>query len=196
MEIFKSLSRYDIEQSLTADQVRITQIILVALFASTILFLIPISVINSTKAYPIVTPGISDFAQLYMYFVIVFAAAAYIFIYFFPALFLTIPAITKRLQTAGAQENKRQAASYLINMDRQFRIIQNAILEGVSLFAIVGIFLELTQSEYQIAGDIWLLTIPIAIHAFILFSNFPTKENILNRIDKDILEKINPHSAY
>jgi len=196
MEIFKSLSRYDVERSLTPDQIRITQVILLALFGGTVLFLVPILVINSTKAYPVVTPGISDFVQLYMYFVFVFAAAAYTFIYLFPALFLTIPAITKRLQASGSQKDKRQAAIHLINMDRQFRIIQNAVLEGVSLFAIVGIFLELTQSEYQISGDIWLLTIPIAIHTFILFSNFPTKENILNRIDKEILEKINPHSAY
>ena len=191
MEKFKSLSRYDIEQVLTPEQVRITQIISLAIFAGTVLFFIPIFVMNSAKPEPLSPMETSDMLQNIIYAVVIFAVLVYTIIYFFQSIFMTPNAIRNKFESAGFVKDSTEAALHLVTMDRQFRIIQLALLEGVSLFALVGIFLELAQSEYQLSGDIWLLTLPVFIFAIYLFFNFPTKENILNRIEKDILVHIN-----
>ena len=167
MDPFKNLTRHDIGKVLTAEQLRITQIILFALLMGSILLLVPVNILNATKPAPLIAGQISDFGQMFMYGVFIYAIFAYTFIYFFPMLFLSPKALAKRVKAAGVFQDNEQAAFFLVTMDRQFRIIKNAIFEGVSLLAIVGIFLELSRNEQQLPSDIWLLAIPVV---YILFT--------------------------
>jgi hypothetical protein len=190
MDPFKNLTRHDIEKVLTAEQLRITQIILFAMLMGSILLLVPINILNATKPAPLMPGGISDFGQMFMYVVFIYAVLAYAFIYFSTLLLLSPKALAKRIRAAGVFQDTEQAAFFLVTMDRQFRIIKNAIFEGVSLLAIVGIFLELSSSEQQLPSDIWLLAIPVVIHTIYLILNFPSKEKIINDIENNILSRL------
>jgi len=155
-----------------------------------VLFLIPMVLMNSNNLPSETVNEISDIVQIYVYVVLIMALVSYTVIYFFKNIFLTPISLKNRLLNFKTPKSNSDRALVLIGLDRQFMIIRNALFEGTSLFAIVAIFLEIKNSNYQILAEVWLLALPIVIHAIYLLINFPTKDKILDRIETEILNNL------
>ena len=79
----------------------------------------------------------------------------------------------------------------LITIERIYMIIRLAMLEGVSLFAMVILFLAVSNGELQSKPLLWLLVIPLIIQTLFTFKNYISKSSYIDRIENDILGSVN-----
>ncbi|MCB0284404.1 MAG: hypothetical protein H6627_00415 [Calditrichae bacterium] len=187
---FNSLTRYDLQQAITNNQVLILQIISIAMFAGPGVFFLLIYIINSNKQPLIGESSISETTQILIYAAIALSFVMYGVFLVFPKIFLSASALKSRLNILPEELPNSVKADLLIGIDRTLMIIRFAMLEGIALFASVVLFVEVSNSPMQISGDLWYLATPsLILLAYILY-NFPSKENILKRIENEILAKI------
>lgn len=190
MENYNSLSRIEIEHAITPADLKVAQIIPLAMLFGSVIFLAVTLFLNSNKPvsdYPI---EYSKITQTLIYVVLVMAILIYSLIYFFPKIFLTADNLKNQLLNFNSPNRNSELAKALIGIDRQFLVVRNALFEGISLFSLVVIIIEITNSPFQVPDELWFLTIPVFIHGLYLTLNFPTKDRLVDRIAGEILSNL------
>ena len=190
MENYNSLSKIEIENAITPSDLKVAQIIPLAMLFGSAIFLAVTLFLNSNKPvseYPI---EYSEITQTLIYVVLVMAILIYSFIYFFPNIFLTADNLKNQLLNFSSPNSNSELAKALINIDRQFLVLRNALFEGISLFSLVVVFIEMTNSSVQVPDELWFLATPVFIHGLYLTLNFPTKDRLVDRIAGEILSNL------
>ena len=181
---FHSVTKHDIEQLLTDNQVKISKILSLAMLSAPAIFLFFILFMNAKKEPLIGQSENSEFLQMYVYMVIFLAVAVYSIILVFPKIFLTPSALKKKIFVSNSIDKNTSTVMQLTGLDRSFMIIRYALLEAVALFSATGIFIVLTKSAYQLPENVWYLALPTLIHIVYILYDFPTKDKIIVRIEK------------
>ena len=181
---FHSVTKHDIEQLLTDNQVKISKILSLAMLSAPAIFLFFILFMNAKKEPLIGQSENSEFLQMYVYMVIFLAVAVYSIILVFPKIFLTPSALKKKIFVSNSIDKNTSTVMQLTGLDRSFMIIRYALLEAVALFSATGIFIVLTKSAYQLPENVWYLALPTLIHIVYILYDFPTKDKIIARIEK------------
>ena len=184
MSDFHSVTKHDIEQLLTDNQVKISKILSLAMLSAPAIFLFFILFMNAKKEPLIGQSENSEFLQMYVYMVIFLAVAVYSIILVFPKIFLTPSALKKKIFVSNSIDKNTSTVMQLTGLDRSFMIIRYALLEAVALFSATGIFIVLTKSAYQLPENVWYLALPTLIHIVYILYDFPTKDKIIARIEK------------
>lgn len=194
MEEYVSLNKNELENKLPAQEIRISQIISLAMMAGVLIFSMIIlymySVMNSQDVY--LNPG-TNISSLLIKVLIIIGLINYSLLYFIPKFVfspkaiknkLSIPAITKQ------GDPLPDSISKLIYLHRTYMLIQIAILEFVALFGLVVLFLSIQEGLIYSNNNYWLLFIPAIIMILFIIKNFPTKQKIADQIEENFLKPV------
>ncbi len=191
MNQFNNITRSDLELFITGEQVKVSRIIAAAIMIGPLILLALIFFMESGMQPNSGPADISDIVQTFSYIVMAYGVIVYAFILFFPRIIQTPAAIKKQLSalTLNMNGDQKEKVMHLLNLDRKYMIIRYAMLEGVALFAMVGLFIGQQQSAYQIPSQLWFLALPTILLVLYILWDFPSKTKIADRIEKDILNK-------
>lgn len=194
MDEFLNLNKSELEIKIPDQEVRISQIISLAMMAGVIIFSIIIyymySLMGSDEYY--FNPETSISPLLSKIFIII-ALINYSLLYIIPK-FVFSPQGIKNKLSAVTMNNQgiklTDSISKLIYLHRTYMIIQIAILDAVALFGLVILFLSIQERVIYSDSDYWLLFIPAIIMILSIIKNFPTKQKIAEQIEKYFLQPL------
>ena len=194
MDEFLNLNKSELEIKIPDQEVRISQIISLAMMAGVIIFSIIIyymySLMGSDEYY--FNPETSISPLLSKIFIII-ALINYSLLYIIPKFVFSPQGIKNKLSavTMNNQGIKHtDSISKLIYLHRTYMIIQIAILDAVALFGLVILFLSIQERVIYSDSDYWLLFIPAIIMILSIIKNFPTKQKIAEQIEKYFLQPL------
>ena len=194
MEEFLSLSKSELESKLPDQEVRISQIINLAMMAGVIIFSMIIlymySALNSDDYYFNPETSISP---LLVKVLIIIGLINYSLLYIIPKFIFSPQSIKNRL--SGTVITKQgdpltDSISKLIYLHRTYMLIQIAILEFVALFGLVILFISIQEGLIYSDSDYWLLFVPAIIMILYIIKNFPTKQKMAEQIENNFLKSL------
>ena len=190
MEEFQSITRFDIESKLTNKILNVPRIISSAMLAGVMIFLLVIIYLNSSRLDEnIVLPEFSQTGTLI--YVLIFAAlSVYTAFLYVPKFYLNPRYLKDRLSKSLKDKQGNPITDpieKLLNIDLTFMIIRLAMLESIALFAMVILFLSVSEGRLDSEPSLWLLVIPFAIQAVFTLNNYLPKGRYIDRIETQIL---------
>ncbi len=190
MDEFQSITRFDIESKFSKQSLLVSRIISLAMIAGSSIFLCSIYFIYLKNQTTDLYPAPSQESSLFVLVLLILAFIIYSVLAVLPKFFLN----SKKLKTrmAGVFHDEKgntinDPVLKLISFERTYMIIRLAMMEGISLFAMVILFLAVSQGEIYQNSAFWLLVIPLLIQVWFTFSNYFSKEHYINRIKTQIL---------
>jgi hypothetical protein len=194
MEKYQSISRFDIDDKLSVEQLRISRTICFAMVAGVLIFLLLILFLYYTQeinndlrineSYVFILKNIMPIIALIIYSVFLL----------FPGFFLKPENIRKRLAQVMYDQNRKKIddpVEKLIIFDRLYMVLRMAMLEGVSLFGMVVLLQAVTNAYIKDNPILWLWILPFFILAVFGFKNYLHKDSYIERIENQILVKLN-----
>lgn len=187
MDQFSSITRIEIEQVLTAQEFNISRIISLAILAGAFIFFLVILVfyqINMER--PFEAPADYELDVVIYFFLFISVVGYYVFL-ILPNFFLKPANLRKRIAQLPDQQSGQTMASSLqalISVDRVFMVIRLAVLNGISIFGLVILFLAVIDGTVYEDKRWWLLTFPVLIQAGITFRYFVSREQMIARLEK------------
>ena len=187
MEQFSGLTRIEIAQGLTAQEFNISRIISLAMLAGAFMFLLVILVfyqINLERAFEVPVDYELD-VMIYL-FLLLSVIGYYVFI-ILPNFFLKPANLRKRITQLPNQQTNlpmEESLRALISLDRVFMVIRLAVLDGISIFGLIILFLAVISGTVYEDSRWWLLTLPLLIQAVITFRFYISREQKIARLEK------------
>ena len=193
MDAYKNITSRDIETKLNDGQMRINRIISLAILAGSFFFLFVIMILSQknpsveTTTETVGNPNI---------FLIVFLALGFI-VYstfmVFPKIFLRKDNLMKLLSVSS--EDKIQDVIFdpvvkLIGIDRTLMIIRLAQLEGITLFGLVILMMNVGNKNVFANPTNWIFLLPLFFQLIYVLNNCITTEKTVSRIEVNILSAI------
>lgn len=160
----------NVEQDLSADNLKQLQIICAALFMGVFIFLIIVVVLYYLKESPISIIPESKSTELLLYLCLLFS----------PVTILLSNFVAKNnLKQITGEQTKVSNVTDLIHALTSYYVIKFAMLEGGALFGGVVLILGITSGSIYMNEMIWLAIIPILVFFAIVVIEFPTKIKII-----------------
>jgi hypothetical protein len=187
MNQFSGLTRIEIAQGLSAQEFNISRIICLAMLAGALMFLFVILIfyqINLERTVEI--PADYELDVMIYLFLFLSVVGYYVFI-ILPNFFLKPANLRKRLaQLPDQQPGQTMESSLrlLISLDRVFMVIRLAVLDAISIFGLVILFLAVIDGTVYEDSRWWLLTLPLLIQAGITFRFYVSREQMVSRLEK------------
>jgi len=194
MEEYLSLNRSELQIKLPDQEVRISQVICLAMMAGVIVFSVIIlymhSVMNTEDYY--FNPE-NSISPLLAKLLIIIGLIMYSLIYIIPKFLFNPEGIKNRLSgyvVTNQGDPQTDSISKLIYLHRTYMLIQIAVLEFVALFGLVILFLSIQEGVIYANSDYWLLLTPLVIMILFIIKNFPTKQKMAEQIENNILNPL------
>ncbi len=194
MSEYQSITRMDIERKFTSNNLKISRVLSLSMVFGTFLFFL-------TDLYLYLISGTPDdllisesSITIHIYTLLVLGVIVYSLFIFAPKLFLNKKYLINKLTNKMYDENRREITDPVLKMitvERIYMIIRLALLEGISLFALVVLFLAVSNLEVHANPLLWLLVVPLIIQAGFTFKNYFSKDSYLDRIENEILAPLN-----
>ena len=193
MEEFYGLNRIELESKLPDEQIRITQIICLAMMIGVFMFMAILifmyfqneNINNNYADY--------DTSSVFSVVLVIIAGIVYTMFNVIPKIIFSPEKIKQRL-SQGIPTYQEMVVSdpviRLLLLHRAQMIIKMAMLEGVALFGLVNLFYFITDGTIYTNNNYWLVLIPAFIMFVYIIINFPTKQKIAEQIEKDFLEPL------
>lgn len=193
MEEFYGLNRMELESKLPDEQIRITQIICLAMMIGVFMFMAILifmyfqneNINNNYADY--------DTSSVFSVVLVIIAGIVYTMFNVIPKIIFSPEKIKQRL-SQGIPTYQEMVVSdpviRLLLLHRAQMIIKMAMLEGVALFGLVNLFYFITDGTIYTNNNYWLVLIPAFIMFVYIIINFPTKQKIAEQIEKDFLEPL------
>jgi|GEM_PF-2825990 len=187
MDHFSGITRIEIAQGLTAQEFNISRIISLALLAGALMFLLVILVfyqINVERAFEVPADYELD---VFVYVLLFLSVVGYYVFIILPNFFLKPANLKKRIAQLPDQQTSHTTESSLralISVDRVFMVIRLAVLDGISIFGLVILFLAVIDGTVYEDSRWWLLTLPLLIQAGITFRFYTSREQMIARLEK------------
>jgi len=187
MDHFSGITRIEIAQGLTAQEFNISRIISLALLAGALMFLLVILVfyqINVERAFEVPADYELD---VFVYVLLFLSVVGYYVFIILPNFFLKPANLKKRIAQLPDQQPGQTVESSLralISIDRVFMVIRLAVLDGISIFGLVILFLAVLDGTLYEDSRWWLLTLPLLIQAGITFRYYVSREQMIARLEK------------
>jgi hypothetical protein len=194
MEEYQNISKTDIEDTLSGDILKINRIVFSALLIGPFLFLLIVIYLYQQKEAA--SPDLQS-AELIEIMIIIFfilAVSIYSFVLLFPKIFLRKENTLKILSSQALLLEKqgiKEPVLNLIGVDRTLMIIRLAMMEGVTLFALVILMLSVLNNTIYVNEAYWLLVIPWLIQFIFTLNNYFSKDKAVERIFNEILPRVN-----
>ncbi len=194
MEENVNLNRSELESILPIQEVRISQIINMAMMVGVIIFSLIIFYMHSlTSSDEFYYDSETNISPLLSKIFIFIALINYSLLYIIPK-FVFSPQVIKNKLSASVISNQGEtltdSISKLIYLNRTYMLIQIAILEGVALFGLVILFISIQEGLIYTNSYYWLLFTPTIIMIIYIIKNFPTKQKIAQQIEENILKPL------
>ena len=194
MTEYSGYSKTEIGAKISAQDVKATQIMNIAMVAGVILFTFLIIFLSTKSVDNPENTGIDIFVlSILIITLIIFALFSYLIVYFVPQFLFSSSKLEKRINQPfyDAQRNETNEPSLkLMQLFRIQMIIRLALLEFVSLFGLVLLFLSINQDYIDSHPMAWLLLTPALIQIVYTIKNYPTKDNIIEFIENNMLHKL------
>lgn len=194
MEGYLKLSRIDLEIKLSTQHVRVSQIINLAMLAGPFIFIILTFIIFlKNKSLYIENTHNQDTIYLLIYVLIFLAVVIYSIFILYPRFFFKPDNLKKRLSRPFYDQTRKKIEdpiTKLFILERILMISRLAMLEGVSLFGIVILFLAVSEGYMSTQSHLWFLLTPWFIQTAFVFINFPSKSRILDKIENCFLSSL------
>jgi hypothetical protein len=194
MDEFLSINRSELEIKLPNQEVRISQIISLAMLAGVIIFsmfmLYMYSVMNSEDYYFDPETSISPLLTKVL---IIIGLINYSLLYIIPKFVFSPQAIKNRLSTpvmTNQNDPLTDSISKLVYLHRTYMLIKISIMEFVALFGLVVLFLSIQEGLIYTNSDYWLLFTPTIIMIIYIIKNFPTKQKIAEQLEENFLKPL------
>ena len=193
MDEFYGLNRMELESKLPDEQIRITQIICLAMMIGVFMFMAILifmyfqneNINNNYADY--------DTSSVFSVVLVIIAGIVYTMFNVIPKIIFSPEKIKQRL-SQGIPTYQEMVVSdpviRLLLLHRAQMIIKMAMLEGVALFGLVNLFYFITDGTIYTNNNYWLVLIPAFIMFVYIIINFPTKQKIAEQIEKDFLENL------
>ena len=178
MHEFETVSEIEIEKSFTDNDLKISRVISLTLVAGPFIFLVLTifmylkNMEMSGKSFPV--------DEFLIYFLLFLTITTYPIFLFFPK-FFTKPKILSQ-QLSNLNNTIMEPTRKIIHLERVLMIIRLAMLEGVTIFAFVILFIVVREGQINNNPSLWYLIIPWVIQAIYTFSNFVRRESYINRM--------------
>ncbi len=185
MNTYSNVTRYNIEEKLSGEFLKVNRIISSALFIGTLLFLAVTVFLYLQKSGDEVILKQNSHVDTMIPVLLILAIVIYSLVYIFPKIFLKKESLEKKLSEYSG--SKEDAADVVIAFDRTLMIIRLAQLEAVTLFATVILLLSVLDGLIYFNSNYWLLVIPEIIFGFIVVTNYLPKEKVVSRIENLVL---------
>ena len=193
MKSLGGFSKTELHEKITVQEVKSFQLINIAMAAWIILFAaITIFLSKSTTIENAAVDGLPNFPIL-NFALIIIALLTYSTVYILPQILFTPSRLEKRFSNPfyNAQRNEIiETAAKLIQLYRTQMIVRLALLEFVSMFALTLLFVSTMNGAAGNRPLVWLLLTPAFIQLMYTYKTFPTKENIAEFIDANIVRKL------
>lgn len=193
MSEYQSISRMDIESKFTSNSLKVSRTISLTMFVGAFLFFIINLYLNLITKKPEGLINSGTTLDIHIYTLLILGFIVYTVFIFAPKVFLSKKYLIKKLSNKMYDENKREITDpviKLITIERIYMIIRLALLEGISLFAMVILFLAVSNGDIYSSSLLWLLVIPLIIQAVVTFKSYISKTNYIDRIVNDILSPV------
>jgi hypothetical protein len=197
MEVYLSLSRYDIENQLSGGQLLISRVISLALTAAPLFILLVIFLFYLNNESTGIDYENSEFISILIYALAFIAIGAYGAFLFIPQFFLKPEYLRKRLSGEMRDQRKRRIEDPILKLlflERTLMIIRLALLESISFLGMVILFLCVANGYVYYHSLLWLLVLPWLFQAIYTFQNYVPKEKYLDRIENDFLVPLRSYS--
>lgn len=196
MDEYLTLTRYDLELNLKAQEIKGLQIINAAMVGGVLLlFFVTLFLYykNSANAMDLYSPANDGLINILSIALIILAIVLYAMAYVLPQLQSTPERLLNKLGKDFRDEKGNEIKDPVSKIMYAFRghmIIRLALLEVVALFGLMLLYLSAINGSLHVRSIIWLTSIPAFIFFGFVFLNFPTKERIIENIDNTILKKL------
>ena len=177
------LTRTDLERELTPEQVRPIVIIRIALMAGVMFFILIITALYVSRGSA-VSPEKIDLVNTLS------IANAFFFIIEFPLSYLLSGRVLSRgnFEKTGKHQNSDEAARTAITLYRISSLISMALLEGASFFSIIVCATAIMNGIMDLNSLYWLNALPVIVFVIIGSITFPTRDRILETIERRLLQ--------
>lgn len=197
MNDYLNLFRYDIKNKLSDGQLMVSRIISLAIAVGPVIFLLVILIIYLRNKHNLIDYEASDFINLLIYVFIIIAIGAYGAFLFIPQFFSKPEYLRKRFSKPILDQKRNEIKDpiqKLFFLDRTLMVIQLALLEGVSIFGMVVLFVSVVTGYIYTHSLLWLLILPWLFQAIYTVQNFISKEKYLDRIENNFLIPLRNYS--
>ena len=190
---YQSVTRMDIESKLTPNFLLSSKIISSAMVVGPFLFFLIILFLNTTSTKSEFQYNQIETINSLLYVILALSFFVYSMFLLIPKIILKKEYLHNRLSKGFYDQNRKKIDDpviKLINFDRIYMIIRLAMLEGISLFGIVILFLAESDGQLNNEPKLWLLIIPLLIQAYFTFTNYISKNKYVDRIENQILASL------
>ncbi|MEJ2546162.1 MAG: hypothetical protein P8Y99_19025 [Calditrichaceae bacterium] len=194
MEEFFNLSRTEIENNMSNEQLRVSQIISLSMVIGVTMFVIIILFSYFQNDTTVISQNV-DTSTINILIIVLLIIALIIYSIF--NLILKIIFTPQRIKERFSapydmyQDKKvTQPVLRLLIFHRIQMIIRMVMLEGVALYGIVILFLCVKDGIIYTNSNYWFLLSPSIIMIAYIAQNFPTKQKVAEQIEEDILKPI------
>ncbi len=188
MEALKNISRNDIEEKLVGENLQTNRILSLAMCGGSLVFFIFIVFLynkNVSENMKVIDNSLTDMMTIVL---LVLGMGLYAASLIYPKIYwkkkniepLFNSSVSAKYQTAA------DSASILIGADRSLMILRLAMMNGVTLFGLVCLYLAAGSGELYLNSNYWFLATPMFIFILVVLTNFISKEKYISRIENAI----------
>jgi hypothetical protein len=200
MKEYLKLTRYDLEHNLKAQEIISLQIISGAMVGGVLLlFLLSLFLFynSSADSIELYSPANDGLINILSAVLIILAIVLYTIFYLLPQFQCAPERLLNKLGKSFRDEKGneiKEPVSKIMFVFRGQMVIRLALLEVVALFGLILLCLSAINGSLHVRSIIWLTSTPAVIFLYFVFSNFSSKERIIENIDNNILKKLRAYN--
>ncbi|MDP3149230.1 MAG: hypothetical protein Q8N83_08910 [Ignavibacteria bacterium] len=193
MDAYKNITSREIEAKLNDGDMRGNRIISLAMLGGSFFFLLIIIILSQKNASVETATRMVGDPNIFLIVFIALGFIVYSMFMVFPKIFLKKENLMKLLSATnedGDQNNIVDPVTKIIGIDRTLMIIRLAQLEGITLFGLVILMMNVSEKNIFENPTNWIFLLPLFFQLIYVLNNCITTEKTVARIEANILSAI------
>ncbi len=181
---YQPVNRHEIEEGLSKNYLLPNRTICLSMILGPLLFLVPILFIyystQEIQSYTFDKEFIITLIYVSVVIAIVLISAVFVLT---PKVLLNLKTFIKKSSTSRMQKPDEGNISRLLSFEKTFMIIRLTPLEGISLMAMVILFLAAQNGILHKSAELWLFLIPLLFQTYLTLIQYLTRDKIISLIE-------------